>query len=57
MRTRRLSLLLLVIGVLAPVLVSLAGCGTEGAWYLPDPGKQQAAQGEQNKKQSKKTQQ
>ncbi|MBW8053901.1 MAG: lipoprotein [Acidiferrobacterales bacterium] len=57
MRTRRISLLLLVIGVLAPVLVSLAGCGNKGPLYLPEPEKQQTDQGEQNKKQSKKTQQ
>ncbi len=57
MRTRRISLLLLVIGVLAPVLVSLAGCGNKGPLYLPEPEKQQTEQGDQNKKQSKKTQQ
>lgn len=57
MRTRRISLLLLVIGVLTPVFVSLTGCGNKGPLFLPEPEKQQIDQGEQNKKQSKKAQQ
>ncbi|MFQ5755345.1 MAG: lipoprotein [Acidiferrobacterales bacterium] len=57
MRTRRIALFLLVIGVLAPVFVSLTGCGNKGPLFLPEPEKQQTDQGEQNKKQSKKAQQ
>lgn len=50
-------MLLLVMGMLAPVVIGLSGCGNKGPLYLPGPDTQQTDEDGQSKKQPKKTQQ